>query len=97
MPDWQVIIAAAMTRSLVNEPEYSDDQRLTAREAIDAMTSQAAWQSHAENWRGSIAPGMAADFILMESTVDWDDPWSLTENSVASTFVDGQCVHGSAQ
>jgi predicted amidohydrolase YtcJ len=97
MPDWQVIIAAAMTRSLVNEPEYSDDQRLTAREAVEAMTSQAAWQSHAEKWRGNIAPGMAADFILMESQVDWDDPWSLTENSVTSTFVDGECVHGSAQ
>ena len=89
MPDWRVIIATAMTRSLMNEPEYSDDQRLTAHEAIDAMTSQAAWQSHAEKWRGSIALGMAADFIVMESSVDEDDLWSFAENSVASTFVDG--------
>ena len=89
-------MAAAMTRSLMHEPDYSDNQRLTAREAVDAMTSRAAWQSHADTWRGNIAAGMAADFIMMDSEVDWSDPWSLAGISVASTYIEGRCVHGNA-
>ena len=95
-PDWRTIMAAAMTRTLKADPSYSDDQRITPLEALNAMTSNAAWQSHADTWRGSIAPGMAADFILLDAPVDWSEPWSLQETEVAATFVDGQCVHGSA-
>ena len=96
-PDWRTIIAAAITRSLKVEPDYTDDQRITPLEAIVSMTSNAAWQSHAESWRGSIAIGQAADFIVLESGVDWGDPWMLPETAVSSTYVDGQCVFGPAR
>ena len=95
-PDWRTIIAAAITRSLKADPEYTDSQRITPLEAVSSMTSNAAWQSHAESWRGSIAPGMAADLIVLDSAVEWSNPWSLTETEVVATYVDGQCVHGSA-
>lgn len=93
-PDWRVIVAAAMTRSLRTDPDFTDDQRITARGAMASLTSAGAWQSHADGWRGTIATGMAADLVLLDASVDWDDPWSLTERSVASTFVDGVLVHG---
>ena len=93
-PDWRLIMAAAMTRSLRTDPDYTDDQRITAREAVESMTAVGAWQSHADGWRGSIAPGMAADVVLLDAAVDWADPWSLTERAVAATFVDGVVVHG---
>jgi predicted amidohydrolase YtcJ len=96
-PDWRTIIAAAITRSLKSEPEYTDAQSITAYEAVTSMTSSAAWQSHAEGWRGSIAAGMAADFIMLDSAVDWNEPWSLTTTTVSSTYVDGECVYGPAQ
>jgi len=95
-PDWRIIVAAAITRSLKSDPEFSDAQCITAHEALRSMTSNAAWQSHADAWRGSIAPGMAADFIILDSAVDWGDAWSLPESEVIATYVDGQCVHGSA-
>jgi predicted amidohydrolase YtcJ len=50
-----------------------------------------------ETWRGDIAAGRVADFIMLESAVDWNEPWSLPETAVASTFVDGQCVYDAAQ
>ena len=95
-PDWRTIIAAAITRSLKSDPEYTDDQRITPLEAIASMTSNAAWQSHADTWRGRIVAGQAADFIMLESTVDWNEPWSLAETAVTSTYVDGKCVYGAA-
>ena len=95
-PDWRLIMAAAMTRALRTDQDYTDDQRITAREALQSMTSAGAWQSHADGWRGAIAPGLAADLVLLDAAVDWDEPWSLTERSVDATFVDGRVVHGSS-
>lgn len=96
-PDWRTIMAAAITRSLKADPEYTDSQRITPFEAVSSMTSNAAWQSHADTWRGSIAPGMAADFITLDAAVDWDEPWSLPDSEVTATYVGGQCVYGPAQ
>ncbi len=93
-PDWQMIVASAMTRSLRTDPDYVDHQRLDAREAMESLTSAGAWQSHAESWRGSIAPGMAADFVLLEGAANWEDPWSLTKLGISATVVGGELAHG---
>ena len=93
-PDWRTIIAAAMTRALRTDPDYSDRECIDAQQAVASLTSSGAWQSHAETWRGSIEPGMAADLIMLDATADWSQPWSLTERTVVATLVDGQCVHG---
>lgn len=93
-PDWQTIMAAAMTRSMKDDPAYSDDQAVSAHEAIDMMTSTAAWQSHEESWRGRIAPGMAADLVVLDTDAHWNEPWSLADASVAATIIDGEVVYG---
>ncbi len=93
-PDWRMIVASAMTRALRTDPDYADDQRIDAREALMSITAAGAWQSHAESWRGAILPGMAADFVMLDSAADWRDPWSLTDARVAATIVDGELVHG---
>ena len=63
-------------------------------QALQSITAAGAWQSHAETWRGAILPGMAADFIMLDRTADWREPWSLTSANVAATVVDGELVHG---
>ena len=93
-PDWRMIVASAMTRALRTDPDYTDGQRVDAREALQSITAAGAWQSHAETWRGAILPGMAADFIMLDRTADWREPWSLTSANVAATVVDGELVHG---
>lgn len=93
-PDWQTIMAAAMTRSMKDDPDYSDDQTVTAREAIDMMTATAAWQSHEEAWRGRIQPGLAADLVILDAQADWTEPWSLAGTSVMATMIDGEVVYG---
>lgn len=93
-PDWRVMVAAAMTRAWRDEPSRSDTQRLTAQEAIASLTRNAAWQSGAELWRGQLAVGQVADFVLMDGRVDWSEPWSLPETEIAGTAIDGQWVFG---
>ena len=93
-PDWRVMVAAAMTRAWRDDPARTDSQRLTAREAIKSLTGNAAWQSNAETWRGSLAIGQVADFVVMSQKIDWQDPWSLPEIPVAATAIDGKVVFG---
>jgi hypothetical protein len=93
-PDWQIIMAAAMTRSMKDDPAYSDDQAVSANEAIDMMTATAAWQSHEETWRGRIEPGKAADLVILDTDANWKEPWSLASASVSATMIDGEVVYG---
>lgn len=94
-PDWRVMVAAAVTRSISTDPLRTDSERLTMREALLTLTRNPAWQSHAEQWRGALTPGMAADLVVLERAVQWDEPWSLTEASVRATLTGGQLRYGS--
>jgi len=93
-PDWRVIVAAAVTRAWRSQPMRTDDQKLSVAEALTALTRNAAWQSRADQWRGTLDPGRAGDVIVMDRTVDWADPWSLVNADVRGTFVGGTLVYG---
>lgn len=93
-PDWRVMVAAAMTRAWRDDPLRTDQERLTAQEAVLSLTRNAAWQSGAESWRGSLAVGQVADFTLMDAKIDWSDPWMLPEIAVAATAIDGVIAYG---
>ena len=93
-PDRRVIVAAAMTRSLKSDPDYFDDQKLTGSQAIDALTTNGAWQSHSETWRGKIAPGYAADLVVMDQTLKFEEPWSIPEAGVRATVIGGNVEFG---
>jgi len=95
LPDWGTILAAAMTRALRDDPAYTDDESVTGLEAVEMMTVNAARQSSENGWRGRLAPGMAADLVVLDSEVDWADPWSLKDSSVCATLIDGSVVFGS--
>lgn len=91
-PDWRVILAAAVTRSWRTDPQRTDVQRLGVREALLALSRNAAWQSRADDWRGSFRLGQAADLVILNDRVEWDDPWSLTETSIVRTIIQGETV-----
>jgi predicted amidohydrolase YtcJ len=94
-PDWKLTYAAAVSRSLRTEPEYTDNQKLTPLQALTAMTQTPAKQSGADAWRGRIEPGFVADLLLVDRKIDFAaDPWSLKESNVQATFVDGRLVFG---
>lgn len=93
--DWRRTIAAAVTRDTVHAPGNPDDpERITTGQALAAMTSLPAWQDHAEDFKGQLAPGLAADLCVLEG------PWpeaadidQLAERKVAWTIAAGTVVH----
>ena len=94
-PDWRRTLVSAMTRNLRDDPDYTDGQCIRVDEGLGAMTSAGAWQSHEETWRGRIAPGMAADLVILDRAVDWSDPDDILAIDVDAVLIDGTVVHGS--
>lgn len=71
------------------------DERVPAELALRAYTIDAAWASHDERHRGSLAPGKLADLVVLDrDPVDTADA-GIDTISVLATLVGGECVHGS--
>ena len=93
-PDWAAIMSTSMSRALSDDPSYTDNQALSPEEAIFGMTSQAAWQSHEDDWRGSIAVGQAADLVVLNDEVNWHDADSVAQARASATMIAGRLVFG---
>ncbi|MGA1729642.1 MAG: amidohydrolase [Steroidobacteraceae bacterium] len=68
-------------------------QALTAAEALRGFTTDAAWAGFGEGAVGRLAPGMRADFVLLDADPLTVTPAELPRVRVLSTWVDGQAVY----
>lgn len=65
-------------------------ERFTVEEALRAYTSDAAMLSFDEGRRGVLAPGMDADFVLLERSLDSVPPKEIGKTKVVATVVEGE-------
>ncbi|KAF9884953.1 hypothetical protein FE257_000862 [Aspergillus nanangensis] len=65
------------------------DQALTLSQAMYAFTAGAAYARHAETWTGSLAAGMRADFVIIDT--EWDAE-VLLEAKIAQTWSKGKQI-----
>lgn len=87
---------AAVTRQDVHDHPaggWRAEERLSASEALHGFTVDAAWAAHDESEVGKLAPGLRADFVILD-----EDPLAipgdqLDELHVRSTWVDGKAVY----
>lgn len=93
--DWRRTVVAAVrrgTRSTAGNP--ADPERITGLQALASMTNGAAWQDHAEHFKGSLLPGMAADLCLLSTP--WPDDGQierLLDTGITLTLSGGRLVH----
>jgi predicted amidohydrolase YtcJ len=68
-------------------------QRMTRREALASMTTDAAYANFQERVAGSIARGKYADFVVMDR--DWmiAAPEEILRTRVVRTYFGGRCVY----
>nr|WP_298131254.1 amidohydrolase family protein [uncultured Pseudoxanthomonas sp.] len=69
------------------------EERLSTSEALRGFTADAAWAAHDEASVGRLAPGLRADFVILD-----EDPLAipgeqLDDLHVRSTWVDGKAVY----
>lgn len=92
-PDPLAGIRHAVTRNVPGLGAVGPEQALTPTTALQAYTSDAAWLAFAEHERGSLRPGMLADWIALDADPmdsGWQDPATAT---VRVTSVQGTIVH----
>jgi predicted amidohydrolase YtcJ len=89
------LYAAVTRQDLDGEPPggWLPDQRLTPLEALRGFTTDAAWAGFMEAEVGRLAPGLRADFVILDA-----DPLASPQNQlpkirVLSTWVDGVPVY----
>ena len=68
-------------------------QRLTVEAAIEAYTSGGAWASFDEGRKGTIAPGMLADLVVLSGDILEAPPSALATARVEYTIFDGRIVY----
>lgn len=85
---------AAVTR--MNESgtkTFYPAEKLNIEQAIAAYTTGAAFAEFAEKQKGKLAPGMLADFIVLDQDITAAPPAKLLETKVLRTIVGGKTVY----
>jgi predicted amidohydrolase YtcJ len=92
-PDWRQGLAAMLLRESKASGRVSGpEQRVGLREALLAYTANPARQDFAEDWKGTIAPGKAADLCVLDRDLLTTDPHAVTGIQVDLTVFDGRVV-----
>jgi predicted amidohydrolase YtcJ len=84
---------AAITRKSENgKQEFFPEQKLTMDQAIAAYTTGSAFGEFEEKEKGKLAPGMLADFVVLDRDVTAASPEKLLATRVLRTVVGGKTV-----
>jgi predicted amidohydrolase YtcJ len=89
-------LAAAITREGADGQPFGGwqpQERVTREAAFAAFTTGAAYAAQAEDKIGRLAPGLHADFILVDVDPLLSTPAQLRATKVFETYVDGQRVY----
>ena len=81
----------AVTRTnIFSNITYGEHQKLTAEEALEAVTLGAAYISDEDHLKGSIDPGKLADFAILEHSPMDVDVMKIKDISVLGTVLGGK-------
>jgi predicted amidohydrolase YtcJ len=99
--DWPVVpldprlgLHVATTRTALDglpEGGWVPAERLTLAQAVDGYTSAGAWASFDEQRKGTLAPGMLADIVILTSDI-FEPGAKVLDSHVALTIFDGRIV-----
>ncbi len=87
------LYAAVTRRSEDGKQEYFPAQRLTIDQAISAYTSGSAFAEFEEKDKGKLAPGMLADFVVLDRDLTSISAEKILGTKVLRTVVGGKTVY----
>ena len=74
-------------------PPFYPDERLDPIDALAAFTAGSAWVNHLDTETGSLAIGMAADFVVLDRDPLDPGSWPIGDGRVLGTWIEGRAVH----
>jgi len=95
-PDILTVVWAAVNRVTSAGQDLGPEQRLTPREAVRAVTIDAARQIFEEDRKGSIEAGKLADLVLLSANPLTVEPMTIRDIAVEETVKEGGTVYARA-
>jgi predicted amidohydrolase YtcJ len=90
---FQAIYRAVSRRGLPgSKRSYNGAESVSAYEAVTAYTKGSAYAEFMENEKGTLSPGMLADFIVLSDNILCTDPARIPLSKVLLTVVGGKIV-----
>ncbi len=83
---------ASVTRQAHNNQPangWYPDEKMTVTQALNSFTVAAAYSAHQEHSIGQLAPGMKADFILIDQDLVKGNPQMIWQTQVLETWING--------
>jgi predicted amidohydrolase YtcJ len=87
------IYCAVTRKNEAGTKEYFPEQKLTMQQAIAAYTTGSAYAEFEEQKKGVLAPGMLADFVVLDRDITKVDPPEILKTRVLRTVVGGKAVY----
>jgi predicted amidohydrolase YtcJ len=87
------LYAAVTRKSEDGKKEYYPEQKLNVEQAIAAYTTGSAFAEFAEKNKGTLAPGMLADLVVLDTDITAVPPEKILGTKVLRTIVDGKTVY----
>lgn len=87
------IYAAVTRKNEAGTETFHPEQKLTMAQALHAYTQGAAYGEFAETWKGKLAPGFVADFVVLDRDLTAVSPEEGLEARVLRTVVGGRTVY----
>lgn len=91
-------IYAAVTRRTLDDANpdgWIPAQKITVEQALRAYTSEGAYSSFEEDVKGTLAPDMLADFVLLDRNLTSIPPEDIRNAKVLRTVIGGKTVYRS--
>ncbi len=92
-PLWGVY--AAVTRRTLDDKNpngWIPEQKITVDETVRAFTWGSAYGEFQDGWKGTLGPGMLADFVILSDDILTIDPPKIRDVTVRATVTDGKVV-----
>jgi predicted amidohydrolase YtcJ len=86
-------IADMVNRRTASGAPFNPGEAITAQQALHAYTRGSAYASRQEHVKGSIAPGMLADLVVLSEDPTAVSPERIAGLAVLATIVDGHPRH----
>jgi predicted amidohydrolase YtcJ len=86
-------IAAGVLRTLDERPPWRPEHAVTVEQALRSSCVEPAWLARDEHRRGTLAPGMLADLVVLDRDPMTCPPEELLEARVIATMVGGRLTY----
>jgi hypothetical protein len=93
MNPFRNVYAAVTRKNEAGTKEFFPEQKITIEQALAAYTTGAAYAQFAEKEKGTLAPGMLADFVVLDRDLTKVAPPEILKTQVLRTVVGGKTVY----